>query len=623
MKKRITITAAVMLVAGSYAATLEDWQFNDANGTALNAVTNTGTVGTSWNFGGPQVQAGSLNIGDATYYKWNPGGGTTYRTAEFTEVTTGKYVFAFVISDWNLGGSDGVGDTGNGIKFNFGHTTNGSAQLEFEVSQDTSDIRVRSQNSNDGNLTGTDAQHQLGGLNLTNTAPVTVELVVDLDTGDWSTSIGYQTNTADLVANGTGMTMLDRIQLIVDASNGSGWEYGGVPGTATEFVKIDSITLAEWEEEVYDPWNKLEFWGFDKDPANQAFGANWNNSGSLDSIWNYGGPGEIATDGFGSLVVSNHSGQVFRKLPKAGTANANGSGDVYDVAFTSGVYRLEMDFASWDFPAGADSGQLQLTLASDGSEVVRIRLRPNTAGDGAWIQLMGVESGIRQYNTYGQGAGSTNKTAATSAMIEFDFDNDTINYFIDGGEPKKTATTFDAAGFDQIVFNTDANWSPNNVVTIDAMGLYRYVAPADTNTTPSSLWNDWIAIYPGVGGNTNLLDHGDSDDLDNLTEYAYGGDPADGGNQGNVPVRSLVEDGGASYIEYIYYARDDAGDRGLAYLLSTETDLVSGSGWINDHYEVVGTNTNTGIPGFNAVTNRMSAVPEDKRFLRLQIQFAP
>jgi hypothetical protein len=43
------------------------------------------------------------------------------------------------------------------------------------------------------------------------------------------------------------MTSIDQIQLIVDASNGA-WEYGAVAGTATEFVKIDSVSLTQIPE---------------------------------------------------------------------------------------------------------------------------------------------------------------------------------------------------------------------------------------------------------------------------------------------------------------------------------------------------------------------------------------
>ena len=247
MKK--TMVLVVLLAAGSYATIVEDWQFNDANGTALNVVANDGTTGSTWNYGGPQTQNGNLNIGDTKYYKWAVANQQTYRTASFADITTGQITFEFVIADWNLAGSDGLGVVNNGIKFNFGDAQNGSAQLEFEVAQDPSnDIRVRSQNSNNGNLSGTDAQNQLGGLNLTNTASVTVQLLADLDTGAWSTRVDAGSGFVDLVTDGTGMTSIDRIQLIVDGSNGTGWEYGGVAGTATEFVMIDSVTLTQIPE---------------------------------------------------------------------------------------------------------------------------------------------------------------------------------------------------------------------------------------------------------------------------------------------------------------------------------------------------------------------------------------
>ena len=250
MKKRMVLMLAAAVAAGSDASILENWEFDDAAGTQLNAVTNSGTVGTAWNFGGPRTQNGNLNIGDTPFWKFDPGTSTTFRNASFADITSGQYVFEFVIADWNLAGSDGIGTVNNGIKFNFGDAQNGSAQLEFEVAQAPSnDIRVRSQNSNNGNLSGTDAQNQLGGLNLTNTASVTVQLEVDLDSGNWSTRVDAGSNGSfvDLVTDGTGMTSIDRIQLIIDASNGT-WEYGGVGGTATEFVMIDSVSLTQIPE---------------------------------------------------------------------------------------------------------------------------------------------------------------------------------------------------------------------------------------------------------------------------------------------------------------------------------------------------------------------------------------
>lgn len=248
-KQGILVLAATLLIAGSYADILEDWQFDDANNTALNAVANDGTVGTSWSFGGPRTQAGNLNIGDTKYYKWDVGTAQTFRNASFADLTSGQITFEFVIADWDLAGTDGLGTTGNGIKFNVGGTT-GTMQLEFEVAQAPgTDIRVRSQNSNNGSLSGTDAQNQLGGLNLTNTASVTVQLLADLDTGAWSTRVdaGSDGSWADLVTDGAGMASINKIQLVADGGS-AGWEYGGVAGTATEFVMIDSVTMTQIPE---------------------------------------------------------------------------------------------------------------------------------------------------------------------------------------------------------------------------------------------------------------------------------------------------------------------------------------------------------------------------------------
>ena len=608
MKKWITFIAATLVAAGGYAATLEDWQFNDANGTALNAVTNTGTVGTSWNFGGPSTQAGSLNIGDTTYYKWDVGTGTTFRTAAFADLTTGKYVFEVVIADWDLGGADGLGDTGNGIKFNVGGTT-GKMQLEFEVSQTNNDIRVRSQNSNDGSLSGTDAQNQLGGLDLTNSASVTVQLIADLDTGVWSTRVDYNGSWTDLVTDGAGMNSINQIQLIADGSNGSGWEYGGVGGTATEFIKIDSVTLSEWVEEVADPWTQLEQFNFD-DVAGKSFNT-FVNSGTLNSSWNYGGPAAtIFTDGAGSLVVSNHPGQTYRKI------------NSYASPYTSGVYRLEMDLASWDLDAAAVGSTLTFGAVSDATDVlsliaaVRLTVQDATT---ARVQMFGDFTSGATYRAFDFSLADTN---GLSCAIDFDFDADTATYSTNGVETH-SFTNFQGTQVESLQFNTSSTWTTNSVAAMNAIGFSEFVGTPATNDTATSLWNEWINLYSGVGSNSNLLDHGDSDDLDNLTEYAFGGDPSDGGSQGNIPSQSLVDVGGTDYIEYVYYMRDDAGGRGLAYLITTDTDLVAAPGWTNAHYEVTGTNTSTGISGFNAVTNRMSTDPEAQRFLRLQIEFTP
>ena len=184
----------------------------------------------------------------------------------------------------------------------------------------------------------------------------------------------------------------------------------------------------------------------------------------------------------------------------------------------------------------------------------------------------------------------------------------------------KSTNTFNEGGFDQLTFTTDSNWSSNNIVIIDSMGLSKFVQSNGTNI-PVSLWNDWITSYPGVGANSNLLDHGDSDDLDNLTEYAWGGNPSDAGNRGNVPVQSQVAAGGTNYLEYIYYERTDADDRGLASILEVGTDLVI-TNWADGSGFEYGSGA-SGVAGYNAVTNRVPTDMDAKQFIRLQIEFTP
>ena len=145
--------------------------------------------------------------------------------------------------------------------------------------------------------------------------------------------------------------------------------------------------------------------------------------------------------------------------------------------------------------------------------------------------------------------------------------------------------------------------------------------PMNSDVTPASLWNQWIAEYPELGGSTNFADHADSDLLANLAEYALGGSPVDGDDQGNTPVQSQMEDSGTNYIEFVYFERDDAVERGLTTILDVGTDLVN-TNWADGSAYKVGSGT-SGITNFNAVTNWIPTDEEDQLFIRLQIEFTP
>jgi hypothetical protein len=324
-----TASGTLVISLVGVAETFLDWQFSDADGTLLNRTYNFGTrtvanlTGTldNWSGAGMATQGGVLNIGDTATLKWNPnstsnggqGGaaGQATRTATLsTPLTSGKVIFEYRVANWNLGGSDGIGDPNNGVRFLVGDSASNSVSLEFEVTASPiDDIRAQSTvsgtgsinggtrgalvnatalvvgtayiindpgttdwslvgapNNNVGTLftatavgTGTGTANtlsrlpfdRLGAANLVGSPSdaVTLQLLADLDTGIWSTRarVGASGAWLPLATHGIGLTRIDRIQLLVDAANGTGWHYGGVEGVATEFVQIDSVTLGTLE----------------------------------------------------------------------------------------------------------------------------------------------------------------------------------------------------------------------------------------------------------------------------------------------------------------------------------------------------------------------------------------
>lgn len=173
--------------------------------------------------------------------------------------------------------------------------------------------------------------------------------------------------------------------------------------------------------------------------------------------------------------------------------------------------------------------------------------------------------------------------------------------------------TTDASNNDMVFSNlsgTEFSWG---IVAKDGGEVLQLVIPG----TPESLYGDWLAVYPGVGSSTNLADNPDGDVLNNLAEYALGGVPDDPQFLGHIPKSSMQTAGGTNYIEYVYVKRKDSNDRGLAYSLEQNTDLLSGL-WSNANAEVVGSGTLD--TEFDSITNRIQISGEKQEFIRLRIE---
>lgn len=164
--------------------------------------------------------------------------------------------------------------------------------------------------------------------------------------------------------------------------------------------------------------------------------------------------------------------------------------------------------------------------------------------------------------------------------------------------------------------NGDTNWQLGDYMDIDNLQIAR-LNPVTGELKPLAAFSQWLETY-SVGSATNLTDDADGDLIDNLTEYAWGGNPADADQNGNVPVMQMTDENGSPYFVYVYYEREDAAERGLVFgEVESVTSLTSAS-WSAADVEVVG--RGQGPAGFEAVTNRVPAT-SISQFLRHSIEF--
>jgi hypothetical protein len=129
-------------------------------------------------------------------------------------------------------------------------------------------------------------------------------------------------------------------------------------------------------------------------------------------------------------------------------------------------------------------------------------------------------------------------------------------------------------------------------------------------------YDEWVQGYGLSGADAEPMANPDGDKLDNLSEYALGGNPTDPLDVGMTPIQSFYSDGGGDWMGYVYPKRTDP-NSGISYYIEVNTDLIYGD-WTNANYEV------TGIGfidlEFNAVTNRIPTDVEIEQFIRLVVE---
>ena len=387
----------------------------------------------------------------------------------------------------------------------------------------------------------------------------------------------------------------------------NGWN-----GSSNGLVEIDSMGLIDELADPPVPPPEYEFvpvsqWTFDDaagtglqnaiDSGSQADYTKW----SADTVTQ----GQV-TDGLGSFVINGDTVSRWSNL-----VDLTNGASAYNPAYTSGVFRFEVNFSSWAI-GNATDGDVTYLVRNGEMDIAKIE-----------FNVMGANSTRIQLSHEGTDFRSqtfTGTNGAVSVVMELDLDSDTARYFIDGVQ-FAVDFAFNAAQLDNLRYGVSSAWNGTGTDTlkIDSLGLFVETLVVEPPQTPTEAYNVWISAY-SVGANSNLLDHGDSDELDNLTEYAWGGDPSDGGSLGNTPAQTVLS-GATNVLEYIYFERTNAVALGLSSILEVGTDLVI-TNWADGGSYEVGRG-DSGIAGFNAVTNWIPTDSEDKQFIHLQVQFTP
>jgi hypothetical protein len=157
----------------------------------------------------------------------------------------------------------------------------------------------------------------------------------------------------------------------------------------------------------------------------------------------------------------------------------------------------------------------------------------------------------------------------------------------------------------------------NEFLYIDDLEIIGYSAAEPPPPSPEESYSAWAATYGLDTNSTGAMAFDfEPDGLDNLAEYALGGNPTNHDAASLLPTFGITDAGGGSnFIDYVYNRRRDAALRGLSYGLNESTNLLDNWLYVGTAYETGSANID---PSFESVTNAIP-VTEEKGFINLEI----
>jgi len=614
MKKHVAGLMAIVflgIAATAQAQVLSAWHYDGlADGSGRSAAVSTGLVaGVAWgNTTMCSVQSEAL--------LWTPPDLT--KAGDFSDVTFGEYsgkeggIFRlemdYVSSDMaNTFAAYEESKTAIGIKSSAGDSE--TFRLRYDGHTNVTVVTDGVTNVVDRNQFTIDWENEPIFVVPGNTlgTNIHVSALYDIVAGNISVDITYDGATTNAYVGTLPADFnMNALRWTVQSNNGGAhWQLG-------DTVETDNIVFTMLQEPTDPPppaplSGLIERWTFDTEPDGTP----------LDGLVNSGPePYGLATWGGGKTWNFTTNGVL--RYENGGTEALYRTSTISQIGSTNGQYEL-----SWEIPRANTLGAL------NNGATISFGLRDNAEGKSSFeVRLLSQNGSLLLQHKVGTVATTivdfnTQVLSNLSVRAVADYDTDTIDVYYKLGDAAEVLGAsgiamyklVDAEASLDIIYmigvTKAANLGPDDFFEVDNLMLTALYAPPT-----EVLYTAWLSGYPGVGTATNMTDDADGDLLDNLGEYAFGGDPSNPSDQGNVPVSEQA----AGYLQYVYFERDDAADRGLASILEVGTDLVN-TNWTASGIEFVG--SGAGPAGFNAQTNRIPTDVEGKQYLRLQVEFTP
>lgn len=252
--------------------------------------------------------------------------------------------------------------------------------------------------------------------------------------------------------------------------------------------------------------NLVECWNADDADSGDGL-QDLTNIGTWNSPWNFNTTAQNdVADGNGLFVLNGASTTITRKAPPGN----------YAVPATSGKFRLEITFDSWNADPASLGDYFQIKINNTAGNLIAKVAWEVTSASGTEIQFDSFD-----FNGHAVAYSLAESTPVTAAA-EFDFDADTIEYLIDGAVVQSFPFTGDNIG--QVVYvkrgDGTGDWvTAATTVKVDAIRLIEFA----TNEAP--LYNAYASAYPWMGvRETASTGDPDLDGMTNLFEFAFGTD---------------------------------------------------------------------------------------------------